>query len=56
MPKKKKRREEMPDAPGMTNAELRKIAQGNHIHCHEIHGGEMVAHLRRPVRESLGYR
>lgn len=57
MPKKKKRRrEETPDAPGMTNSELREIARGRHIHCHEIHGAEMVVHLRRPVRESLGYR
>jgi len=34
----------------------RSIGRGHHIHIHEIHGREMVRHLRRPYIVALGYR
>lgn len=55
MPKRKKRREETPDAPGFTNAELTKMARGAHIHLHEIYGADQVRHMPPAVQRSLGY-
>lgn len=46
-----RRRREEEDQPV-----LPAVERGHHIHVHEIHGREMVRHLRRPHIVALGYR
>lgn len=40
----------------LEEAPIRTRSTGHHIHVHEIHGGSMVRHLRRPYIVALGYR
>jgi hypothetical protein len=48
-PKGRRRREE----PEESLAPVRHT--GNHLHTHELHGFDQVAHLRRRYRAALGY-